>query len=405
MEQGQLPKGTRLDHSLIMQGETTMQKPPSFPNSREMVVSLRPEEPVFCLRPHEIEHRARDFVKTFPGKTYYAVKCNDNPLVLKALHDGGVRHFDVASIAEVIQIHLTFPDADMAFMHPIKAPSMIRKSYFEYGVRDFAIDSLEELEKIRKETENTLDTVMIIRIEVESCDEAYDLGGKFGAKVEKAAELLKKAREYGHKVGLTFHVGSQCMIPEAYYEALKRTKAVMELAPGPLKVLDVGGGFPAQYENQKPPPLSDYIQAIERGIDALDLNPDCEIRGEPGRALVATGMSIVVRVDRRREQILHINDGYYGGLGELTRTEFQPEMEVIRIDENPASGVMEGFSLYGPTCDSVDFIPGPYKLPEDIRTGDWIEIFQQGAYTMSMRSTFNGYHASHLVQLEDETTA
>lgn len=400
-----MPKGTRLEHSLVIQGETTMQKPPSFANSLEMVESLRPEEPVFCLRPHEIQHRAREFVHAFPGKTYYAVKCNDNPLVLKALYDGGVRHFDVASIAEVIQIHLTFPDADMAFMHPIKAPSMIRKSYVEYGVRDFAIDSLEELEKIRKETDNATDTMMIVRIEVESCDEAYDLGGKFGSKAEKAAELLKKAREYGHKVGLTFHVGSQCMQPEAYYNALQRCKTVMDAAPGSLEVLDVGGGFPTNYANQSPPPIADYVAAIQRGIDELDLNPDCEIRGEPGRALVASGMSIVVRVDRRRDKILHINDGYYGGLGELRRTEFKPEMRILRLgDDKSLSDKTDAFSLYGPTCDSVDFMPGPYNLPDDVKTGDWIEILQQGAYTMSLRSTFNGFHASHLVQLEDETT-
>lgn len=372
----------------------------TYDSAAAMVAALRPEEPVYCLRPHVLRETARRYVEAFPGHVLYAVKCNDDRRVLRALYDGGVRHFDTASIAEVKGINDQFPQPACHFMHPVKSRGAIAEAYFDYGVRSFALDHEDELAKILDVTGGAEDLTLVVRIEAPRNQAVCDLSGKFGATLEDAAELLRSARKKARRIGMTFHVGSQCLAPLAYRRAIELAGRARELASVDLDLLDVGGGFPVPYVGVEPPPFEDYVAAIREGIKAIGLPETTDLLCEPGRALVAAGCSMVVQVELRRDNALYLNDGMYGSLSDMRFDGIDFPMRVIRPDAEVSSR-LNGFNLFGPTCDSTDSMPGPYWLPEDIREGDWIEIGQMGAYTNVLRSRFNGFHARTFTFVRD----
>ncbi|MEO3435219.1 type III PLP-dependent enzyme [Inquilinus sp. CAU 1745] len=372
----------------------------TFDSPADMVAALRPEEPVYCLRPHELRATAERYVSAFPGTVMYAVKCNDDRRVLRALHEGGVRHFDTASIAEVKAINDQFSDPHCHFMHPIKSRRAIAEAYYDYGVRTFALDHEDELAKLVEVTEGGDDLTLVVRLEAPRNQAVCDLSGKFGTTVEDAADLLKAARKPGRRLGLTFHVGSQCLAPSAYLRAMELAGRARDLAGIDLDVLDVGGGFPVPYVGTEPPPFESFVAAIEEGKALIGLSARTAFFCEPGRALVAGGCSMVVKVELRRGESLYLNDGMYGSLSDMKFDGIDFPMRVIRPD-GPVSDRLTGFHLFGPTCDSTDSMPGPYWLPEDIREGDWIEIGQMGAYTNVLRSRFNGFHARSFTFVKD----
>jgi ornithine decarboxylase len=377
----------------------------SYPDAAAMVAALMPEQPVYCVRPHVLRETARRFVDAFPGSVLYAVKCNAEPMFLDALHAGGIRHFDTASLPEISAVAERLPDASCYFMHPVKQRGAIRAAYDGHGVRHFVVDHPDELAKIRTETGYRLDVVIIVRLATARGAAVYDLGGKFGASPRQAAELLETAHVAGYRVGLSFHVGSQCMTPGSYTAALRLAAHVVELARVPLSVVDIGGGFPVAYVGLTPPPLDDYLEAIAAGLSQIDLPGDHEVWCEPGRALVAAGASLVVRVELRKDNFLYINDGVYGSLSDLKYAGLRFPMRVLR----PEGGRVEvladdfgDFSLFGPTCDPVDVMEGPYRLAADVQEGDYIEIGQAGAYTIELRTDFNGFFPDRFVEVEDD---
>jgi ornithine decarboxylase len=365
------------------------------------IATERPADPVHCLRPDVLTAAARRFVSAFPGDVLYAVKCNPEPAVLRALHAGGVRHFDAASPAEVRLVRQMFPDAEVHYMHPVKARSAIRQAYFEYGVRDFSLDSAEELTKLVEETGHARDLGLFIRLAMPKGSAVYDLSGKFGAAPAEAAALLRSARAVGQRIGVCFHVGSQCLDPGAYTRAVELAGRVIDEAGVTVDVIDVGGGFPVSYPGVTPPPLDDFMAAITRGFAKLALPARTRLWCEPGRALVAPGVSLVVQVIKRRGHELFINDGVYGSLSDAGVPAFQFPARMIR----PAGPVSEApeqpFAFYGPTCDSADFMAGPFMLPADIKAGDWIELGQLGAYGSCLRTAFNGFDNARLIDVTD----
>ena len=379
-----------------------------FDTAAAMVAADRPEDPVYCLRPHVLHESARRFTTLFPGTVLYAVKCNDDPRVLRALHDGGVRHFDVASVPEIALVRALLPEAQCAYMHPVKSRRAIAEAYHRHGVRCFALDHEDELAKIIDATGGAHDLTLMVRLDVPRNQALYDLSGKFGAAPAEAAALLRAARAPGRRLGLTFHVGSQCLRPAAFRRAIDLAGQTVDAAGIALDVLDVGGGFPVPYVACEPPPLEDYIAAIRDGVDALGLPPGCALWCEPGRALVAEACSVVVRVELRKGEALYINDGIYGSLSDLEIDGIDFPMRAIRPDTGSDAGAREGpagrlagFRLFGPTCDSFDRMSGPHWLPEDIREGDWIEIGQAGAYAAVLRTRFNGFHPERVVTVAD----
>ena len=373
------------------------------PTVDEVVAADRPEEPIHCLRPDAVAETARDFVCSFPGEVLYAVKCNPDPAVLRALWEGGVRHLDCASLPEVRLVHDMLPGAAIHFMHPIKARGAIRDAWARHGVRDFVFDSADELAKIRTEiaaTDVPGALGLIVRLALPKGGAMLDLSGKFGAEPDIAADLLRAARGCAGTLGVSFHVGSQCLDPLAWRDALALTGQVICAAAVPVVVVDVGGGFPVAYPDQDPPALGACFAEIEAGFDRLGLR-DAQLWAEPGRALVAAGTSVVVQVQARRGEALYINDGVYGSLANAGALGFRYPVRLIRPDGN-AAATMTNFSLFGPTCDSVDVMHGPFLLPADTAEGDWIEIGQLGAYGACLRTAFNGFDRARIVEVGDK---
>lgn len=364
------------------------------------VAALRPEEPLHCLRPQAVSAAARAFVAAFPGDVLYAVKCNAEPAILRAVAAGGVAHFDCASEAEVRLVRSLFPRAAIHFMHPVKSCAAIRAAWQQHGVRDFVLDTDGELTKILAETGGGAgDLGLVVRLALPKGSAAYDLSGKFGAAPAEAAALLRAARPHAARLGLSFHVGSQCLDPGAWTRALALAAEVIADAGVAVEIVDVGGGFPVAYPGSEPPPLADFIAAIRAGAALLPAG--VRLWAEPGRALVAGGASVVVQVQQRRGDALYVNDGVYGALSDAGAPGFRFPHRLIRAGGDPAASVTRDFTLFGPTCDSADVMRGPWTLPADVRDGDWIEIGQLGAYGTALRTAFNGFDRAIVTEVTD----
>lgn len=372
-------------------GKATEQLP-EFSDVRSLVASLHPDYSVYCIRPRVLEEAVKRFIAVFPGTVAYAVKCNPHPLIIDVLYRAGIREFDVASESEVAQIHNTYRDAKTHFMHPVKSRAAIKSAYWNYGIRHFAIDHHNELEKILEETGDD-GVVIMVRIKTPASEGSlYHLAKKFGAEPEDAACLLREAVKFGCKAGITFHVGSQCIEPKAYGTALDTVGEVIERAGIEPVCIDVGGGFPVAYPGRDVPPLEDFMLEIENGLNRIKVKPQVQILAEPGRALVALGCSLLTQVQLRKEDQLYINDGVYGGLSELLDSENRLLAQVIRLDGS-VSNQLQDFYLCGPTCDSFDMLPSPLSLPTDVCEGDWIEFDQVGAYSSALANRFNGFRS------------
>jgi ornithine decarboxylase len=386
---------------------------PGRPSARAMlppvdvvVAQARPTEPLLCLRPGAIVAAARRFVAAFPGDVLYAVKCNPEPRVLRALWTGGVRHFDCASLAEVRLVRKFLPLAEIHFMHPVKARPAIREAFHRFRVTDFALDSADELAKILQETipvglvGDPLRLGLFVRLALPKGDAVYDLSGKFGAPLEDAVEMLRRARPHAARLGVSFHVGSQCLDPQAYAHALALAATAVRQAGVTIDVVDVGGGFPVSYPGSAPPPLDAYLAVIAAGARAF--SDEIRLWAEPGRALVAGGSSVVVQVQLRRGRTLFVNDGVYGNLSDAGALGWRFPARRIRLGGTVDRAMpLADFTLYGPTCDSADRMTGPFRLPADMREGDWIELGQLGAYGACLKTEFNGFGRGELVEVAD----
>jgi ornithine decarboxylase len=362
----------------------------------------RPERPVLTLRPHAAERAARWFLDNFPGKSLYAVKANNAPEILQALYRAGVRDFDVASLPEIEQI-AGLEGATSHVMHPIKSRKLIRTAYFEHGIRTFAVDCQAELEKVLTETGHADDLTIMVRMACPSRFSEIPLEDKFGISWHESADLLQQARQAAYCLGLTVHVGSQAMSPAAYGQALRSMSQHIVQAGVVADVVDVGGGFPSRYPGMEPPPLSAYMDEIRNAFDGLKVGWHCELWAEPGRAMVAEAESIVVRVEARKGGTLYVNDGAFGTLYDAAHMKFVFPARRLGLDGEADDVAPESpFALYGPTCDSIDYMPGPFWLPETIAEGDHIEIGNIGAYGRVMGGQFNGFGCYEHAIVQDE---
>jgi len=364
------------------------------------IAKLRPVQPVTLVRPHAASRAARFFAEKFPGRSMYAVKANPSPDLIQILWESGITHFDVASIAEVRLVAGVAPEATLCFMHPVKAEEAIAEAYFEHGVRVFSLDSMEELDKIVRATKGATDLTLCVRLRVSSDHSKLSLASKFGVGPGESKDLLIAVRQVADALGICFHVGSQAMSPEAYANAMERARAAIVEAGVTVDVVDVGGGFPSSYPGMEPPPLERYFATIHRAFESLPISYSAELWAEPGRALCAEYSSLIVRVERRRGDELYINDGAYGALFDAAHIGWRFPVRLLREPDSNAKDI--GFSFYGPTCDDMDRMAGPFELPADIQAGDYIEIGMLGAYGAAMRTGFNGFTAGDTVIVDDE---
>ena len=373
-----------------------------YPDTDAVVEALRPSQPVYCLNPKAIRHAAERFVAAFPGDVLYAVKCNTHPMVLKSLNEGGIRHFDAASLAEITEVTGFFPGAEIYFMHPVKSRDVIKTAHAGYGVEFFAVDCEDELVKVLGETE-VENTVIMVRLATPDAGAVFNLSSKFGARPDEAIQIMRRAHKEGATVGVSFHVGSQCAAPNAFHSAVLLAGEVIEAAGVPVAYLDVGGGFPAQYEGDAIPPIEVFVDAIGAALNEITVPEGCRLLAEPGRALVAEGMSLITQVHLRKDDKLYLNDGIFGSLQETTIGTQYP----VRLIRPGGAVAAEGraFTAFGPTCDNHDVLSHTLVLPADVREGDWVEFANVGAYSLATRTQFNGFFNETFVTVDETRSA
>ena len=373
-----------------------------FKSVEDLVNQLRPDKPVYCIRKKSILSSSSFFQKKFPGKILYAVKTNPHEEVIKTIIKSGIEQFDVASIEEIKSVRKFSVSAKCFFMHTVKSRESIRDAYFKYGIKTFALDTKDELIKIIESTSGAKDLELFVRVAVSNEHAEIDLSKKFGALNSEAAGLLRLAEQYANKIGLSFHVGSQCMHPISYAKGITEIGNIIKKTKIIPDFINVGGGFPTIYPDLIPQPLDNYFEEIKKGLESLKLENLPEIICEPGRALVAESGSTIVRVNLRKKQKLYINDGTYGTLFDAGTPNIVYPSKMIKDSSNKiVSKKLTAFDFYGPTCDSMDYMKGPFLLPNNIKENDYIELGQLGAYGLTFRTEFNGFYSNEIYEVED----
>ena len=373
-----------------------------FKSVEDLVNQLKPDKPVYCIRKKSILSASKFFQKNFPGKILYAVKTNPHPEVIKTLLKSGINQFDVASVEEIKAVRKFDQVSKCSFMHTIKSREDISEAYFKYGVKTFALDTKDELIKIIESTSNAKDLELFVRVAVSNEHAEIDLSKKFGAINSEAAGLLRLVKQHSKKIGLSFHVGSQCMHPISYSKGISEIANIIKKTKIVPDYLNIGGGFPTIYPDLIPPSLESYFDEIKKGLENLKIAKLPEIICEPGRALVAESGSTIVRVNLRKKQKLYINDGTYGTLFDAGTPNIVFPSKMIKDNSNKIiSKKLTAFDFYGPTCDSMDYMKGPFLLPNNIKENDYIELGQLGSYGLTFRTQFNGFYSDKIYEVED----
>ena len=372
-----------------------------FKRVDELINQLRPDGPVYCIRKHSIHIASKFFQNKFPGKVLYAVKTNPHPEVLKTITQSGINNFDVASIEEIKTIKKINPKSNCFYMHTVKSRDSIKKAYYNYGIKKFSLDTKDELIKIIESTNHAKDLELFVRVSVSNEHAEIDLSKKFGAINSEATGLLRLTKQYSKKIGLSFHVGSQCMHPISYTKGISEIGNIIKKTKIIPDYINIGGGFPTIYPDLIPQSLENYFEEIKKSLASLKLQKKPEIICEPGRAIVAESGSTIVKVLLRKKQKLFINDGTYGTLFDAGVPNIVYPSKLIK-NGRIISKKMTSFDFYGPTCDSMDYMKGPFVLPNNVKEGDYIELGQLGAYGLTFRTKFNGFFSDEIYEIEDE---
>ena len=373
-----------------------------FKSVEELINQLRPDKPVYCIRKNSILSASEFFQKKFPGKILYAVKTNPHPEVVKTLIKSGIDQFDVASIEEIKAVRKFSRSAKCSYMHTVKSRENISEAYFKHGIKTFALDTKDELIKIIESTSGAKDLELFVRVAVSNEHAEIDLSKKFGALNSEAAGLLRLSKQYANKIGLSFHAGSQCMHPISYAKGIMEIGNIIKKTKITPNYINVGGGFPTIYPDLIPQSLENYFEEIKKSLENLKLDNLPEIICEPGRALVAESGSTIVRVNLRKKKKLYINDGTYGTLFDAGTPNIVFPSKMIKESSNKIiSKKLTAFDFYGPTCDSMDYMKGPFLLPNNIKENDYIELGQLGSYGLTFRTQFNGFYSDEIYEVED----
>lgn len=348
-----------------------------------------PEHPVLFFCPDALRRVHARFVAGFPGLVTYAVKANPGPEVLRVLVGAGMRAFDVASLAEIAAVQAICPEAVLHYNNPVRSRKEIAGAVAA-GVRSFSVDRVGELDKLVALCPTGSE--VSVRFKLPVAGAAYDFGAKFGARPEQAVELMQRAARAGFTVSLSFHPGTQCADPKpwvSYIAAAAQIAAEAGVAPARL---NVGGGMPS-HRGGLAPELDPFFKAISGAVAEAFVQPPA-LLCEPGRGMVADSMALALRVKARDGHVLFLNDGRYG-----TLTEFADIGAVERVWVPGRSGDPVPFTVFGPTCDSLDMLPAPLMLPGNLDEGDYLVFEGMGAYSSVLATPFNGYGTVETVVL------
>jgi ornithine decarboxylase len=360
--------------------------------------------PLFILDHKKLRDNYRTFKKNLPRvQCYYAVKANPHPEIIKTLFLEG-SSFDVASYNEFIQIyeyikHFEEKDQDLFIWDKIIFSNTIKDKETLAKIKRYrplvTFDNSDELKKI-KDCCNTAG--LILRLKVPDTGSQVEMSSKFGAEPGDADHLIRQASDEGLVVeGVSFHVGSQCTNFDNYTEALSIASTILNDARGkgyPLKILDIGGGFPVPYDAQVPE-FEKLANLIDAECNRL-FPEDIEIIAEPGRFIVATAATLITEIigKSRREGKLfyYINDGVYHTFSGVIYDHWLPNFNSFRRGKNEVCAVV------GPTCDSFDKITLSAQLPGNLAIGDYLLTENIGAYSTASSTKFNGFDGARIIQ-------
>ncbi|MDO5705999.1 MAG: type III PLP-dependent enzyme, partial [Paracoccus sp. (in: a-proteobacteria)] len=351
-------------------------------NPADLIRHMQPENPVMAFAPTVLHENARRFIEGFPGLVTYAVKSNPEEVVIQNLTSAGLKGFDVASPAEIDLIGRLAPGAARHYHNPVRARSEIAHAV-RAGILAWSVDSRSELDKLFEQVPVAVEGKAVEispRFKLPVLGAAYDFGSKFGASPELAAALLRAVADRGYTPSLTFHPGTQCVDPGAWESYIRVAGEICDQAGVRAARLNVGGGFPSYRVHGVEPDLDaifDRIGAVTAEVFGADAPT---LVCEPGRALCADAFSLIARVKAVRDGTsVFLNDGVYGGLTELPIVGNLDRIEVRTPEGTVRDAEPHGRAIFGPTCDSVDRLPGEVALPGDIAEGDYVIFHGAGA--------------------------
>lgn len=357
------------------------------------VTRHQPDHPVLYLCPQELARSANRFQSGFDGLVTYAVKANGRADILGCLSAAGIATFDVASPVEIDAVRRIAPGADLHYNNPVRSPAEIAHG-LEAGVVSWSVDHPEELSKLDAVPSGS---EISVRFKLPMRGAAYDFGEKFGATPDQAAELLARVAQSGRVPSLCFHPGTQCDDATAWRDHIVEAARIAAQAGIRIARLNVGGGFAAHRETC-PPDLERVFDTI-RDTTCRAFGPSApQLLCEPGRAMVASAGLLATRIKGHRDgDTLYLNDGIYGALADLRDMGAPTRYQLIRPDGRARNGAASPWRVFGPTCDSLDRLPGRMVLPEDLEVGDYILFPAMGAYSVAMSTRFNGFGTSDVV--------
>lgn len=359
-------------------------------NPTEFLRNQQPENPVLFFSPSALQAAARRFIDGFPGMVTYAVKSNPGEEVIENLAAAGVRGYDCASAFEIDMIRRLAPDAAIHYNNPVRSRAEILHAVAK-GVKSYSVDSQSELAKLI-ELVPARDTEISVRFKLPVAGAAYNFGAKFGATAELATDLLRIVAKAGFIPSITFHPGTQCTDPAAWETYIRTAADIARNAGVTIARLNVGGGFPSHRLTGVVPQLEATFALIDRVATEAFGDARPMLICEPGRGLCGDAFTLAARVKALRDDThVFLNDGVYGTLTELPLIGVIDRIAVLSPEGEKRAGADQGRIVFGPTCDSVDRLPGEVLLPSDIAEGDYVIVQGMGAYSTVTNSRFNGF--------------
>jgi len=373
-----------------------MRETPTWANPAAHIARNRPDRALFYFSPPQLQANARRFVDGFAGLVTYAVKANASEEVLANLVAAGITSFDIASPQEMYAVRALCPGAVLHYNNPVRSTEEVAVAK-AMGVASCSVDCSGELAKLSALPRKT---EVAVRLALPVGGAAYDFGEKFGAAPDAAADLLRQVAEMGFTPAITFHPGTQCADPSAWGAYIHAAADVARAAGVPLRRLNVGGGF-AAHRDGTAPDLGAIFDHIDRATYAAFGPQAPGLVCEPGRAMVAEAFTLATRVKSvRGKAAVYLNDGIYGGLFEARDIGCGDRIRVLSPEGMPRTGRPLPRTVFGPTCDSLDRLPGQVPLPDTISEGDYVLFDGMGAYSRSLATRFNGYGPDETVTVE-----